>query len=306
MRAPLLIALSATLGLLFAACDPKVVIIGGGIILGNLKPQNFYGKVVDQFDKPVGGVDVLGTLFWIRGIDSDEKIEHISTLTDEKGEFEFTGYHASKLGVVVSKEGYAMGQGKGFYVAPNPEDMTSSSGRAIFHMWKLIGPQPMNPGQINGAIPCDGTPTSFNLDGRRVAGGDLVVTLKRNPVNIDRGKPFDWTLQMNLVKGGFVEISDLYPYTAPMEGYHPITISMAAKDKPWVPNLGPDSRRSYYFKNGDVYGRISIQLEADFQPPPTFFGADIITNPSGSRNLEPTLTWPKPLPTPRPLEADRP
>jgi len=57
---------------------------------------------------------------------------------------------------------------------------------------------------------------------------------------------------------------------------------MSADDKNWTPSASG----SFYFKSGQTYGRLTINVTANFQPPPTYFGADIYANPSGSQNLE--------------------
>jgi len=114
-----------------------------------------------------------------------------------------------------------------------------------------------------------------------------VVKLTREPVNIVRGKPFDWSISLEIANGGLIEVSDVYPNEAPIEGYKSsVAINVAATEdiKDWQSSL----RKSFYFKSrgGQNYGRITINVTADFQPPPTSFGAEIYTNPSGSRNLE--------------------
>jgi hypothetical protein len=35
-----------------------------------------------------------------------------------------------------------------------------------------------------------------------------------------------------------------------------------------------------------MFGRMTIKIMADYQPPPTLFRAEIYANPAGSRNLE--------------------
>jgi hypothetical protein len=149
-------------------------------------------------------------------------------------------------------------------------------------MWKLKGAEPMIYARIHKDIPCDGTQETFDLLARQ-GKGDLQITLTRNPVSIDRSKPFDWTLIIGLANGGLVENTDTYPYEAPAEGYQPsITITMPSDDKNWTPFVS----KSYYFHNGTNYGRMTISIMADFQPPPTLFDAYIYANPSGSRDLE--------------------
>ncbi|HTQ29701.1 MAG TPA: carboxypeptidase-like regulatory domain-containing protein [Opitutaceae bacterium] len=267
--------------------DPKVAKIVAIMASENAQAQDFYGKVVDQYGKPVIGATALGTLLWVQGIDIGEKREQHTTQTDQNGEFQFTGFHASRLAVAITKEGYEMGRAAGVYTAPNEQDKTSATERAIFHMWKLRGAEPMIAYAISTAIPCDGTPTSYDLlTGKKVtAGGDLIIKLVRNPVNINRSKPFDWSVTLAIPSGGLQEINDLYPNEAPADGYQPsVTINMSPEMKNWQAAL----THSFYFKseNGQDYGRMTINIQADFQPPPTYFGADIYINPSGSRNLE--------------------
>jgi len=267
--------------------DPKVAKIEAIWASQNAQAQDFYGKVIDQHGQPVAGATALGTLLWIQGVDVGEKKEQHATQTDQNGEFQFTGFHASRLAVAVTKEGYEMGRSPGVYQAPNTENKTAPAERAIFHMWKLKGAEPMRAYSISTAIPCDGTPTSYNLlTGEKVSGGgDLVIRLVRTPVDINRGKPFDWSVTLEIARGGLMEMSDLYPNEAPADGYQPsITINMSSDMKNWQAAL----TRSFYFKSrdGQNYGRLAINIQADFQPPPTYIGAEVHVNPSGSRNLE--------------------
>jgi hypothetical protein len=65
---------------------------------------------------------------------------------------------------------------------------------------------------------------------------------------------------------------------------HHITLDFQTNVIGWQPEF----QHAYYFKSkdGQVYGRMTINITADFQPPPTYFGAEIYANPAGSRNLE--------------------
>jgi hypothetical protein len=204
------------------------------------------------------------------------------TKTDENGNFEFLGLRGDYLGVLPEKEGYEFVQrGNGNW---SDDYKADSNNRVIFRMWKLKGAERMVHVNLQATIPCDGTTTTYNLLTGR-GKGDLEVTLTRNPVNINRSKPFDWTLTVGIANGGLVEDTDLYPYEAPASGYQQSdTIAMSADDKNWSPSIS----RSYYFQSagGPTYGRMTINVMANFQPPPTLFDASVYANPSGSRNLE--------------------
>lgn len=243
-------------------------------------PMDTYAKVVDQNGQPVIGAEVRGFLDF-EEMDDDE--EH-DTTTDSQGQFNFLGLHGKGMVFVPEKAGYeydrrdAINRPKNYLPDPNNP--------LIITMWKLRGAEPMRHSNLHAYIPCDGTVTKFNLlTGKDDPSGDLTLTLNRNPVNIVRGKPFDWSVTLEIPNGGFQEITNLYPNEAPEEGYRPqITYNFQASATNWTPLL----TTSLYFKskNGQIYGRMTFKTMADFQPPPTLFDAEIYANPSGSQNLE--------------------
>ncbi len=249
----------------------------------NAQSQDYYGKVIDQYGQAVPGATAVGTLMKIQGFDIGENRRSYSTTSDQNGNFEFTNLRGWKLGVVVQKAGYEMGFGHGTYRGPVNNQNTTPEQRGIFIIWKLKGAEPMVHTSIQTGLACDGTTRKFDpLTGRKDA-GDLVVKLTRNPVNIDRSMPFDWTLSLGVTGGGLVAINDLYPNEAPADGYQPsITINMPSRAKNWTPSIV----QSYYIFDGKNYGRITINIMANYQPPPTHFEIDAYVNPSGSRNLE--------------------
>jgi hypothetical protein len=157
-----------------------------------------------------------------------------------------------------------------------------------FTVWKLKGAEPMVHRELNRiGLSCDGTENKFDiLAGQRSQGvGDIVVQFVRNPLNVIRGKPFDWDLVLQIPHGGLAEITDLYPNEAPAEGYQPsMSISMAANAKNWSPSF----EHSYYFtaRDGQIFGRMTVRLTADYEQPPTHFELEVFGNPAGSRNLE--------------------
>jgi hypothetical protein len=252
--------------------------------VANSQPQEMYGRVIDQYGQPVAGAAVTGTVMFQAGWNASREEPHAAQ-TDGNGEFQFTGLHGWKLAVAPSKPGYELGRNITAMLLP-ASGKTSPSDRAIFTMWKLKGPEPMTHANIHAYIPCDGTITRYDLlTGKRSAQGDLVVSLTRKPVNIDRGKPFDWSVTLEVPGGGLQEITDLYPNEAPQNGYGKESTTHFSLD---MPKWEAAWRQSFYFqgRGGQVHGRMVVTIQAEFQPPPTFFSAEIYANPSGSRNLE--------------------
>jgi hypothetical protein len=249
----------------------------------NSRPIDVYGKVVDQHGQPVAGVDVKGGTLLLSPDSSGG--QQLDAETDNQGQFSFIGLHGARFGVLLEKPGYesdprTYAQWWDSY-KPDPNNPF------VFKIWKLQGAEPMVHSKIHDYIPCDGTEIHYDLaTGKKVAtGGELVVKLTRNPVDIVRGKPFDWQASIEIVGGGLTEMTDLYPYEAPADGYKStISITREATAKEWSASYDA----AFYFKtdDGKVYGRMTIKIQADFQPPPTLFNADIYANPAGSRNLE--------------------
>jgi hypothetical protein len=243
------------------------------------KPMDTYGQVVDQNGQPVAGVKVQGLVKV--GIGDSE--EH-DTETDAQGLFHFLGLHGQGLGIRLQKQGYEYGykipyQRPGNYL-PDPNSPV------LITMWKLHGPEPMVHTSIHAYIPCDGGVTRFDLlTGKKSPNGDFSVNLIRNPVNIVRGKPFDWSVTFEVTNGGLQTITNFYPNEAPLEGYQSrITFDFPTNMPQWSSLFTP----SLYFKSkdGKMFGRMTVKIMADYQPPPTLIRADIYANPAGSRNLE--------------------
>jgi hypothetical protein len=260
--------------------DRKATIIESIMAARNTKSLDFYGKIIDQNNQAVPGVKVTARVGLYLGITHDGEKDY-NTESDASGDFSFTGIRGAGTGFTLRKEGYIYDQRQAS--SSRADDYTPDPNNpVIFAMWKLTGAEPMIHARVHAYIPCDGTTATFSLlTGRGT--GDLTVTLTRNPVNIDRSKPFDWTLAVGIANGGLVETTDVYPDKAPIEGYRTsVSIGMSADDKNW----SSSSNSSYYFKSGNTYGRMMINVKTNFQPPPTLFDADIYSNPSGSQNLE--------------------
>lgn len=248
----------------------------------NGRQIDFYGKVVDQFGAPVVGAKVRGVIVF-SSVDGANNQDNY-TVTDGSGLFKFNNLHGPNFGAVPSKYGYE-------YNERQPNNWRESykpdpANPIIFPMYKLQGAEPMTHQNFIVMLPCDGTQTSINLrTGKAViSDGDMLVAFTRNPEQIHRGTPFEWTLTLEVPGGGLLEAHDIFPYEAPDSGYQEtITITTGASPQSYINTAS----QTYYFKSSDgKYGRVTIGLHADYQPPPTLLGIEVYLNPSGSRNLE--------------------
>ncbi len=264
-----------------------------GMLLGWLAAYNetrldLYGKVIDQDGHPIAGVEVAGSL----DIDSPGSDRIYKTKTDADGLFQITGLHGNELGADVSKPGYEMDYRRGLF---EPSGKSTPTNRVVYTMWKLRGPEPMKYAQIQSSVPCDGTPEHFDLLSSKMnntvadvhpSSGDFTVKLTRDPLIVDRRKPFNWSVILSITNGGLLEFTNQpYPYEAPETGYQ----SVVTMDFPTnAPQWQYEINKNYFFKSGDgrIYGRMTVHLRADRPQPPTYFDAEIYANPNGSRNLE--------------------
>lgn len=147
--------------------------------------------------------------------------------------------------------------------------------------------EPLVQYEVRLLIPCDGTPVRMNLmTGKLAIDGDLQITLKREPYNIVLGGPdFAWSVKIEIVGGGLVDLAGTGTYRAPQEGYEPeFKVEHAVDAQEW----GAGLRKTFYIKTRDNrYGRIKIDLYANVQPPPAKAYLEVYLNPKpGSRNLE--------------------
>jgi Carboxypeptidase regulatory-like domain len=265
--------------LLLAGCMQMMV------LSRNQASLDIYGKVIDQNGEPVAGAKVqANVMLTVSMVETRDEIHF--TETDANGRFKFLGLRGAELGIRPQKQGYEYKQKSTFSSRPS-DYRPDPNNPVVFTMWKLKGAEPMTHANINAYIPCDGSVTRFNLlTGKTSADGDLAVKLTRNPVDIVRGKPFNWSVTLEIPSGGLQPMQDAYPNEAPVDGYKSsITFDFPTNMVHWTPYF---DFKKFYFKgrNEQVYGSFSMDVTADFQPPPTSFSAEIYANPAGSRNLE--------------------
>ena len=256
----------------------------------NDQPIVFYGKVIDQDGNPISDVTVNANVAiskqWM-----EKTYKSYTTNSDSNGLFQFEGLRGMALLIGLQKEGYQYSSTDNGYnysavYTEKERHHPDANAPVIFKMWKLQGPQQLVTIGANAYLPCNGSSSSFDLlTHRKVSdGGDITVSITRNPQNIQGVHQFDWKAVVQVTNGGLVARNDQYPNEAPVDGYQSqIVIDMPKDAKPWF----DDYRHTYYLKiRGGQYGRVSLEIYAAFEQPNVPFNFSGYVNPTGSRNLE--------------------
>jgi hypothetical protein len=251
-----------------------------GLSTKNDIPIDFYGKLEDQFGKPVVGAEITGSTIIYNGTKTGST--RVTATSDASGLFEIHAGKGESLGVIPKKEGYALATtAVGFryshldqnYFVPDPNSPV------VMKMWKLQGSEPLL--SIGQTFKFRYTDNSVNFDlltGKIVpSGGDITMILNRSPGVISGRTRQDWGVEIQAVQGGLIESSgdERVTYWAPESGYQPsysFTMSTNPPNK-WHGGWGA----TFYIKSRNQNPDDYVWVE--------FRG---VANTNGSRNWEAT------------------
>ena len=299
------------LGGALTAQDSSVVRPGGGYQTGRSRseelgeiarksnvPIDFFGLVLDQDGQPIPDVRVTLSIRTAQEVATDvysDIFEHPVLTTGAVGRFALRGARGALLSLKsLEKPGYAASEKSlnrahyWYWRDPRLVFHPDSSSPEVFRMLKQAGAERLVRKGIGHAIPYDGRPTSFDLFAGSVVGngGDLRVTLVRDPVQIRWGqRNYEWTATVEALDGGVIESSDEQMYRAPVDGYQSkIVLHMEANDANWTDTK--DVTVYLKLRGGKYYGRAELKFMVGSDRAGTPFSITSFVNPSGSRNLE--------------------
>ena len=255
-------------------------------------PVAFYGLVVDQDSNTLQNVVVdlaveeLYRLPFLAGaIGTTTRVQRE---TGADGRFEVSGLKGHFVTVRgLTRDGYepeVIQRHYGEYGAQS----TSPDKPAVFRLWSTSLHEALVTGQKGFVVVPDGRRYAIDLlKGTMAEGqeGDLVAWIKR-PESVRRGQRYDWSCEVTVPGGGLQEGSAYAMSTAPESGY---TNVFAYREEATVNGWGPgtgDKRFYVRLRNGRMYGRIVIGLDADYHgKQPAMISLSYAVNPSGSRLL---------------------
>lgn len=262
----------------------------------------FWGKVVDQYNEPVGDVEVTATTTSHRIPPAGFKPQLVGTYearSDASGIF-FIKAPAGRGFTIerMAKPGYLLPpdlqkrRGSLFwynYDQLDPKAFNPAAGEpVVFHLWKLGQPEQLVGGEIFYGVVPDGTINTIDLLTKKHApgetAGDIRVSIQR-PADVKWGdRDYDWSWRIEGVDGGLIETDDEFMFRAPEEGYQP---SIEVKVSPG-PDWHEDSHRRLYLRSraGRVFARLEVEVLANYRNK-AVFSVKYFANPKGSRSLEP-------------------
>lgn len=249
-------------------------------------PITFYGKVIDQDNRPVSDAAVR------YGWNDVEGSHEQQTTSDANGLIRIENLRGKRLTVDVSKDGYhASKRGlhsfeyaaffEGVYHRPDPENPVT------FRLVKKLDPEPLLARHVSDRVLYDqASYYDFErgaLTSQPPANAALKFTFERS--ESPQGQPFNWKWMVEAVNGALLETKDEFAQVAPEWGYEPSwEISQAADAQPFRQNA---QARFYVRTAADRYARVDLEVA---HPNSRSLGPRVsvgsFLNPSGSRNLE--------------------
>lgn len=254
-------------------------------------PIDFYGKLQDQFGKPVSGAEITGSIIYDNG--SSNGVTEIKAVSDASGLFELHGGGGETLSVTPRKEGYALASANaGFkysHFYPEAQHVANPSQPVVIEMRKLQGAEKLIHLQSKAYLPLDGTPARFDLQtGKRVeSGGDVVIRIESSPTP-NAAEKYTWKATVQAVDGGLIQSGVEFEkmYAAPESGYEPEFVVSYQKDaQPWLNGFNG----GFYLKSrgGGSYGKLGLGVNTDIvKSEAVFVMLNAYVNPASSRNLE--------------------
>ena len=277
-------------------------------------PVRFWGKVVDQKDTPLEGVNIAATVTTLRMIKTENgyrEYEVLKATSDATGSFMFDGCDGMYLDIeALAKVGYVLPSAYQFGMScaigskfrykylsiGNQESVfTPNQNRPeIFHLWKLTKPEPLD---IGGN--CDGrNGPEFKVG----SPPDRLRTISMMVTDVGTAEGPQWEVTVTALEadGGVVKADplDIFMFHAPEFGYtHSIKFRYGVKGADESQDDPGAALRFFVRSNG---GRWYAAREYDFYSPNS---AGVVEtkmrfwlNPNGSRNLEHDGGHPLPRP----------
>lgn len=258
----------------------------------------FYGKVVDQDDKPLSEVKIrVHVRTWLSTGGRLSDFPKLSATSSPNGIFEIDGANGDVLTIdALEKDGYEAEPGamRGYGYNTSEHFLPNPDKPVVLRMWKIGAGGVVVTGRKFFKVAPDGKIHFIDLVKGEVADtssaeSDLSVWIKR-PEQTGLGERYDWSFLVKAVDGGLREEPDRYTsmYLAPSDGYtNAFECKITGAERGWSDGI---AGRRFYLRSrgGKVFGRLEIEVYASYGNSGTGrVWIDYAINPSGVRGLIP-------------------
>lgn len=256
------------------------------------RPIDFYGIVLDAFDKSVEGAEVE-----FQWNEANRGTRSFTVVSGDGGFVNLTDRRGYVLTIRAKKDGYYTTQrGNISLNYAEPWDLRfhqpDPNRPVILKLRKKGVPEPLIERRMLKYPDSTGDGViSIDLLGQREFDdeADLRIRLSHGPeLEIEGHGRFDWAVEVEAVEGGLIEYSNQeeFPFLAPESGYEPvIRLAMKADNPKWESNF----TKKFFFRTrgGKHYGRMVLRVSPFPENAlPTVTLVEYYLNPAGSRNLE--------------------
>jgi len=261
-------------------------------------PMEFYGRVVDQYGKPVPGVSAkLNYIHYnavVLATYEPHKAEEKS-VTDSNGEFSFSGKEGVTLTVTLEpKTGVSFGN-NGYWSHSFQSDKqsgvtkqpTSKEHPFIFPAYRLGQPTDLKVGLVEDYLIADNRVYQISLSQEKVIEsgvGDLQISVWQEGIAYKPGTSWGFN-----IKGENIQLQpadDSFLYWAPNEGYlSSWNFSWADGDE----NYSSERNFKFWIKKGEHYGSLKVECGSFWKGKFRLIIFSSLNKTPGDPNLQPVL-----------------
>jgi hypothetical protein len=238
----------------------------------DIRPIEFYGKVIDQDSNPIPNVEIEYTVY-PTPTGPDPGIGKL--MSDDQGLFSVRNHMGARIAFALRKSGYRPAEphsGASYSLfSPDDERYTpNSTDPQILRMWREKGAEELF--EVNQEYECDLPECSVRIDLLKAqlveAGGDLQIIISRGPGSRDKGELFDWRCVILPIDGGVQIVDDRSAvsttFEAPITGYtNRLEFINPKNDVKW------QSMKSVYLflmsRSGRIYARFGLNISVNVE-----------------------------------------
>ncbi len=251
-------------------------------------PLLYYGKVVDESNQPIPGVQVSYSGSSANESLTEETRNEGSVTTDERGIFKIDRLYGIGLMFELSHSNYYPypDNSTGFNVRSPPRDgivENSEANARIFRMHSKGHPVPLVHRRGGADVPVNSGIAAVEFYGqqdKQVVGMLQIEAWGDTPKNWSP-TPYNWGVRLVAPNGGLIESTNQFDFIAPDSGYQQsIEINMDKNQTGWTDTV----EKWFFIKQPSGYIRMRIYIAAKT---PLYTSLEYFYNPDGSQNLEP-------------------